>query len=51
MRELIKKIAALLPGRAASGPRRLDLKELFHLFQAVLATNNQALSIITDLGE
>lgn len=51
MRELIKKITALLPGRAEPGPQRLDLKELFHLFQAVLTNNNQALSIITDLGE
>ncbi len=37
-----------LPGRSG---RTFDLPALFHTFQAVLASNNRALEVITDMGE
>lgn len=49
--DLLQAVASRLerlPGRSG---RAVDLPALFHAFQSVLANNNHALEIITDMGE
>ncbi len=47
LHRLLSLVPGLRPGQGSAG----DLPTLFRLFQGVLASNNKALEIITDLGE
>ena len=51
LRQMWDRLTAMLPGLGLSPKSKTDLQTRFHLFQEVLANNNKALEIITDMGE